>query len=818
MHIGARMQDLEDAMRKQLQKRRSLHATERALAMKAFKKAGAFLAKPQGGLAGFSRDISEEELTRVSTDAFSDAWSLLGVKVSADEARAMFNKYGQDRAGHLPCKLFLDALLAGRSRLLAKSARVHEGALSPDLATLPKGKIKYPQSRKGVFAPSNWEPAYVARSSKLPDAFLELDFIYGYSGIRNTCNNLFYNSEGRVVYYTAGVGVVYDRKRHRQRYFLGHDDDIRCIAVSPCRRFAATGQDGKHPTACVWDTREGAGCKELARLKHPAVRYLVACCFSPDGDYLATVGGDNHHTLHVWDWKQRPPRLVCERPTLNGTPPQVYGVVWDAHSPDIVTYGVNHVKFWAFNPTSGALTVNAGRFGKLRPHSITSAAVLPSGAVVTGNEDGQLCTWRDYKLVKVREAHGKGPKNVRPDGTISRGGIRCLRLRSDGRTLLRGGADGRVITWDVSGGGLGEATHKQLVKAANPNDTPPQFRGLDCKPGSGKFIAGTNRCDIWEVDADPEILIFGHAADLYGVCCHPKVPHVFMTACESDKIAIWDIKSRKMLRQLSMGTKARCVDFAPDGTHIAVGMVNGAIQVLDYKNLDAVFWNKDFGSAVSDVKFSPNGRYLAAASHDTFVDVFDRHRDYRKVCRCAGHSSTVRHLDWSADNKIIQTNSSDYEVLYWDVKTGKQVRQNQRDTNWHTWTCILGFPVMGIWKEGFDGTDVNSTDRSKSREYIATADDVGKINLYNYPCVVEKAPAKEYKGHSSHIMNVRFNADDKYLISVGGKDRAVFQWKTRGVAAGDVVEKVSPRGLRAKLEVPWAKDDIVDQPVLDNIR
>ena len=40
----------------------------------------------------------------------------------------------------------------------------------------------------------------------------------------------------------------------------------------------------------------------------------------------------------------------------------------------------------------------------------------------------------------------------------------------------------------------------------------------------------------------------------------------------------------------------------------------------------------------------------------------------------------------------------------------------------------------------------------------------------------------------------------------------------RGVAAGDVVEKVSPRGLRAKLEVPWAKDDIVDQPVLDNIR
>jgi hypothetical protein len=40
-----------------------------------------------------------------------------------------------------------------------------------------------------------------------------------------------------------------------------------------------------------------------------------------------------------------------------------------------------------------------------------------------------------------------------------------------------------------------------------------------------------------------------------------------------------------------------------------------------------------------------------------------------------------------------------------------QVRQNQRDTLWDSWTCVLGFPVMGIWQDYSDGTDINSVCR-----------------------------------------------------------------------------------------------------------
>ena len=71
----------------------------------------------------------------------------------------------------------------------------------------------------------------------------------------------------------------------------------------------------------------------------------------------------------------------------------------------------------------------------------------------------------------------------------------------------------------------------------------------------------------------------------------------------------------------------------------------------------------------------------------------------------------MTHLDWSSDGRIIQSNCGAYEILYWDVKSGRQIRSTmdslEADTSWSTWTCVLGFPVMGIWPPSSDGTDVN---------------------------------------------------------------------------------------------------------------
>ena len=55
-------------------------------------------------------------------------------------------------------------------------------------------------------------------------------------------NNIFYMQSGEIVYHIAAVGVVYNKQTHSQRFYLGHDDDILCLAIHPMKDIIATGQ------------------------------------------------------------------------------------------------------------------------------------------------------------------------------------------------------------------------------------------------------------------------------------------------------------------------------------------------------------------------------------------------------------------------------------------------------------------------------------------------------------------------------------------------------------------------------------------------
>ena len=40
---------------------------------------------------------------------------------------------------------------------------------------------------------------------------MSLEFVYGYTS-RRVRNNLFYNKEGKIVYHSAALGIVYDKE------------------------------------------------------------------------------------------------------------------------------------------------------------------------------------------------------------------------------------------------------------------------------------------------------------------------------------------------------------------------------------------------------------------------------------------------------------------------------------------------------------------------------------------------------------------------------------------------------------------------------
>lgn len=80
-----------------------------------------------------------------------------------------------------------------------------------------------------VFTPSNWDGSPAYRSAKKPKAGLQLEYVYGYAGHNNTAPNLFWTADYKIAYYIASLGVVYDPVSHTQRFYQGHNNDIRCM-------------------------------------------------------------------------------------------------------------------------------------------------------------------------------------------------------------------------------------------------------------------------------------------------------------------------------------------------------------------------------------------------------------------------------------------------------------------------------------------------------------------------------------------------------------------------------------------------------------
>ena len=60
---------------------------------------------------------------------------------------------------------------------------------------------------------------------------------------------------------------------------------------------------------------------------------------------------------------------------------------------------------------------------------------------------------------------------------------------------------------------------------------------------------------------------------------------------------------------------------------------------------------------------------------------------------------------------------------------------------------------------------------------VACGTDTSLVKVFRYPCTEERSEFLEGRGHSSHVTNVKFSRDDRYLFSTGGNDTCVIQWK-----------------------------------------
>ncbi|CAG9313094.1 unnamed protein product [Blepharisma stoltei] len=626
-----------------------------------------------------------------------------------------------------------------------------------------------------IKAPSN-APAF---QNQPPNINMRLEYAYGYRCF-DSRQNLFYTSNpNQVVYMTAALGVVLDKSNNTQKFFgagnvkqaNGHSDDITALAVTTNRDLVATGEVGQNPKICVWSvSNPEAGPRVDVKLGRG--RRAVSCLgFSFDGRYLAACDMHNDHYVSVWEVSTG--RKVAEQ---KGGPDKILDVCWSKTELKFCTAGIKHIYFWTLD--NGTLTNNKGLFGSQgEATNMTSAQWFGDGTAVTGGQNGMLYHWQDRELRKTVQVHG--PNQC----------IHALSIVND--TIISGGKDNKIIILDKN---------FQKTKEINAGSCP---KSLDMS--GSNILAGLRDGSIKEFSSSGSatVLMESHSdGEIWGVANDPSNNNVIVTVGDDNKVKAWDTAQRKCIssgtldnargveRKAGAGAstlatttpnqQARGIAIHPQNGHVAVTHNDGKVTIRQgVRALDTVvFTLKDPKEWSEAIRYSPDGSKLAVGSHDNAVYIYNVAQNYKLIHKLNKHSSYITAIDWSVDGSAMHSTCGAYELLFWDITTGQQVPDGctrYQDENWATWSTHFGWPVQGIFGGVVDYTHVNRVDRSHNGEMVAVGNDWGLVEIFGFP---NNAGAKSqaFRGHSEHVMNVKWSHDDRRIFSAGGYDQTIMQW------------------------------------------
>uniref|UniRef100_A0A8C5H565 HELP domain-containing protein n=1 Tax=Gouania willdenowi TaxID=441366 RepID=A0A8C5H565_GOUWI len=688
-----------------------------------------------------------------------------------------------------------------------------------------------------MYIPSNIQN-YEDLRMEPPSQRLELDWVYGYRG-RDCRANLYFLPSGEAVYFIACVVVLYHINNRTQRHYRKHTDCVRCLTLHPDKVRVASGQtagvdkDGKALQACVhiWDSTTLVTLQQIGLGTFQRGVGSVAFSCADSGTFLCVIDDSNEHMLSVWD---------CNKGTkhaeVKSTNEAVFAVEFNpSDSTNIITCGRSHVYFWTLSVRLSRMDgwMDGWMDKYKKPKFIQCFVFSLTGDVLTGDSEGNILTWG--KSAADVKTLGKGAKEtlqIMRQTKAHEGSVFTLCTLQGSALLSGGGKDRKIIRWSAD------------LAPERECEIPEKFGAVRtiADVDDEELLVGTTRNAILRgTFSDGFVAIVqGHVDEMWGLATHPS-QNIFLTCGHDRQVCLWNTEEHQLdwCINLEVGEYGLCADFCPNGSVVSVGLSTGRWMVLDLLTQDVISDSTDGNEQLSVIRYSPDGSFLAVGSHDNFIYIYnvtENGRRYSRFGKCNGHSSFITHLDWSTDGKHIMSNSGDYEILYWDIAAGCKLLRNRfesKDREWASYTCVLGFHVMGVWLEGSDGTDINALCRSHSERIVAVADDFCKVHLFQYPCPKPKAPSHRYEGHGSHVTNVCFTHCDSHLLSMGGKDMCILQWRVVGRGSGDSRERLTSASststgspefkstrcmLKSRGSQPWGRDPIWGHKTLGGSR
>ena len=629
------------------------------------------------------------------------------------------------------------------------TAAVTPAAKKPVTTTKPKqvGLTPVKETSSQVHAPVE-KPDVVM--TEVPQK-LELNHIFGYR-CQERRNNLFYlptalnaTDNDLLVYVAGSVGIIHQKSTNQQVFLQGHDDDVLGLAVHP-NRFVATGQVGRDATINVYqikDTKFGKvpETQLLKTLKVPrGSNGINGLAFNKDADLLfAFTRGDPNNEVLIYDWQNE--KLLTSTRVSN----KILDLVGSPYKKnEFIVVGVKYIAFGNFQ--NGKLDLKRAEFGNTELiQALPCACYISEDTVLTGTSKGDVYIWKNQKFVK------KSAELIL-QGTI-------LSIRKHDVNVFIGGKEGKIVLADAE---LKVLDHFTLIKDQADDAELPFICSIDVSGDKKqyKLLIGLRNCNI--IEADVQASSFQNPKQIKLVNAHDNhkdqelwgldVKQNIAVSCGDDGfIKVWHLLDRKCVVKIKVGA-ARAVTWHPKLNKIACGLRNGQVYVFegDDKCLNWTQMNKFTVSNrdVTIIKYSPNGKYLITGAADGKIDVYDAANNHTRLGEMSGHTSRIISCDWNTDSNFLISNSTDKEVLYWDVEQLKQLTHLDtiKQLKWATYQCHYSWSTMGIWQQDVkvrDATDINCVDTHQLKKLVADGTDSSLVQLWNWPRPKSKAPARK---------------------------------------------------------------------------